>query len=139
MASMSLSEVDLKPILDHDLPMACEFMRRTLAPHYSLNRWLRAFSQNWAPDKLNHGYMLVAKGQVVGTGCGIYATRVIGGQTFRWCNLTSWSVLPPYRGKSLALLNRVLSLPDHTYTNFSPIEPTRVIFKRRGFKTFDCD
>jgi len=97
--------MDIRPILGADLTDACAFMQATLTPAIPIDRWRAAFSQSWASDPPNHGYLMMDRGQIIGTlGCA-YSVRQIRRQPIRFCNFSSWSVLPGHRGKGLLLLS----------------------------------
>ena len=134
------SPVALLPITDDDLPATCNLMAKTLADgQKSAERWLDAFTQSWSGDKPNNGYMLRTDGgELVGAlGC-IYGARTFAGKTLSVCNLTSWTVLPEYRGKSMQLLGAALKQDIDVFTNFTPLPSTVAIFKRFKFETVDC-
>ena len=48
-------------------------------------------------------------------------------------NLSSWYVLPPFRGYAPMLLSRLLKNPDVTYVNVSPAPHTLPIILAQGF------
>ena len=134
------SPVALLPITEDDLPATCNLMAKTLADgQKSAERWLDAFTQSWSSDKPNNGYMLRTDGgEIVGAlGC-IHGLRPVAGKTLSVCNLTSWTVLPEYRGYSMRLLSAALKQNIDVFTNFTPLPSTVAIFKRFKFEAVDC-
>lgn len=131
--------VDLLPIEDKDLDDVSAFMAETLGRGRTpASRWRFAFTRPWSIDKPNNGFMLrTDDGRVVGTmGC-IYATRPIAGGRLKVCNLTSWSVLPAYRGRSMQLLAASLKQDVDVVTNLTPLPETIALFTRLKFLPVD--
>src|SRR5690242_11329858 len=114
---MTTDAVEIRPIGDADLPRACAFMRTTLNTALSPDRWMQAFRRPWMSDKPNNGFMMLAGDELVGVQGAIYATRMLAGRSVRTCNLTSWSVSPSHRGKSLLVLGAALKQPGFVFTN----------------------
>jgi len=50
----------------------------------------------------------------------LYSERLVEGRLERFCNLTSWCVLPDYRSRSISLLTALLR--QHGY-HFAVLEP----------------
>jgi hypothetical protein len=129
--------MNIRPILSADLTDACAFMQATLTPTIRIDRWRSAFSQSWASDSPNHGYLMMDGGQIIGTlGCA-YSVRQIRGQAIRFCNFSSWSVLPEHRGKGLLLLSAAMKQEGYIFTNFTPNPATIPIFDRLRFHQID--
>lgn len=112
-------------------------MRATLAPSIPKARWLSAFEPSWAEDSPNCGFMLVDDGRLVGALGAIYSNRIVRGRPIRFCNLSSWTVLPAYRSKGLLLLNTVLKQAGYVFTNLSPAPETMPIYQRLRFRQID--
>ena len=88
----------LEPIRDEDLGEFCAFLNEHLNPTILATNWADAFRQRWGVTKPNNGFLMRDKnGRIVGGIGAIYAERTIRGRPERFCNITSWCVLEPYR------------------------------------------
>jgi hypothetical protein len=105
----------------------------------------RSTSQDWMDifDKLSrhpnpatlakYGYLIENDDAVVGVILVISSiTQTDGAMSLR-SNLSSWYVLPPFRGYAPLLLSRLLKNPDVTYVNVSPAPHTLPILAAQGF------
>jgi hypothetical protein len=113
----------LAPILEQDLPEFCEFLHRNLNPRIAPAVWAEAFQQRWGVEKPNNGFLVRdAAGQLVGGIGAIYSEYPVRGHPERFCNITSWCVLEPYRAQSMRLAMAVVSQPGWHFTDLSPTE-----------------
>ena len=123
------------PITDADVPAVAEFL---CTVHDSRIPWSEAFTHApWPVDAPNHGFMLRDGERVVGTLLALYSQRRIAGRTERFCNMTSWCVLPEYRARSMSLLNAVLAQEGYHFTVLSPDVGPREILAWLKFQAFD--
>lgn len=105
----------------------------------------RSTSQDWMDifDKLSrhptpatlpkYGYLIVNDEAVVGVILVISSIAQTDGAMSLRSNLSSWYVLPPFRGYAPLLLSRLLKNQDVTYVNVSPAPHTLPILAAQGF------
>lgn len=69
----------------------------------------------------------------------VFATRPTAHGPRRWVNLTSWYVLPDYRGEGLGqrMMEMVVALPGATVTNFSSAVRAVPVVRRAGLQVLD--
>lgn len=115
-------------------PLLLEFASRTM----TRDDWRRMlFDLPWPVDEPHRGYVLLDGEEAVGFLGTIFSTRVVGGVTRRFCNLSSWIVKEGYRAESLQLVLPVLALKHHTIVNLSASPGAHEIFRGLGFRTLD--
>ena len=128
--------VELAPITDVDVAAVAAFLHANLSDRVP---WDRAISSAaWKADAPNHGFMLLDGQRVVGTQLAFYSERLIAGRVERFCNLSSWCVLPEFRFHSLRVHKAVLAQDGYHITSFTPREnvvPIHVRFKFRYIDT----
>ncbi|MGL6344789.1 MAG: hypothetical protein ACRC80_37265, partial [Waterburya sp.] len=67
-----------------------------------------------------------------------FSQRIINGQLENFCNLTSWIVKEPYRGRGISLFLALRKLmKDYTITDLSASDNAIAIAKRLGFQELD--
>jgi len=124
--------VELAPITDADVAAVAAFLDANLSDQVP---WDRAISSaQWKAEAPNHGFMLRDGQRVVGTQLAFYSERLIAGRVERFCNLSSWCVLPEFRFHSLRVHKAVLAQDGYHITSFTPREnvvPIHVQFKFR--------
>lgn len=130
--------ISVRPILDEDLPEACAFMQHEINRAIPLADWLAAFRRPWLADKPNNGFMVVDEGAVVGVLGAIYSEVGIGGTPRRLCNLTSLSVAPRYRARTMDLLANCIAQRDFQFTNFTPNSVVEKICRLLKFREMDA-
>ena len=123
----------LEPIRDEDLPAFCRFLTEHLYAGRTAEAWALAFRHDWGVAAPNHGFMLRDSGRIVGGIGAIYAERTIRGRPERFCNITSWCVLEPWRAQSMRLALALVSQPGFHYTDLTP---TEVVSKTLQFLKF---
>ena len=123
----------LEPIRDEDLPEFCRFLRENLSRARSAEEWAKAFAQDWCPGKPNNGFLIRHQGRIVGGIGAIYAERPVRGRLERFCNITSWCVLDPFRAQSMRLAMAVAAQPGFHFTDLTP---TEVVSKTLQFLKF---
>ncbi len=95
------------------------------------------FDYAWPGAGERRGYAMYDGERAVGFIGTIRSERVIRGKVARFCNLSSWIVLPEHRARSLDLLRRAVSLPDHTFTSLTLAPKSLPVFKRFGHEVLD--
>ena len=123
----------LEPIRDEDLLEFCTFLSENLSRERSADVWVKAFMQDWCPDKPNNGFLIRNEGLIVGGIGAIYANRPVRGGQERFCNITSWCVLDAFRAQSMRLAMAVTSQPGYHLTDLTP---TEVVSKTLQFLKF---
>ncbi len=99
--------------------------------------WKKLFSNPWNNSEKYCGYVLIDSDKIVGYLGTLFSTRSIQGQTYNFCNVTSWIVEKEYRNQSFLLLLPLLTLKKYTITIFSPSEATYIASKKLGFQDFE--
>ena len=128
----------LEPIRDEDLGEFCAFLNEHLNPTIPAATWADAFRQPWRVTKPNNGFLMRDRnGRIVGGIGAIYAERTIHGRPERFCNITSWCVLEPYRSHSLRLAMAVVSQPGFHFTDLSPTPVVAGSLRFLKFKDMD--
>jgi len=130
-------KVSVVPILPGDLAEVALFLHRELNSRLSPETWQRAIRPCWPVEAPNHGYMLMAGGQVVGVQLAFYADRVIDGRPERFCNVAAWCVAPAYRAHGVRLLTALLAQKDRTFTDLSPSGNVVPLNRRLNFQMLD--
>ena len=127
----------LLPIEDLDVPEFCRFLTNNLSHERSTEAWTQAFRQPWCRAKPNNGFLLRHEGNVVGGIGAIYADRIIRGQEYRFCNITSWCVQDVFRAQSMRLAMAVTSQPGLHFTDLTPTEVVSKTLQFLKFKPMD--
>jgi acetoacetyl-CoA synthetase len=130
--------ISIRPILDEDLSEACAFMQREINQAIPLADWVAAFRRPWMRGKPNNGFMIVHDEAVVGVLGAIYASVEIAGAPRRLCNLTSLSVMPRYRARTMDLLANCMAQKGFEITNFTPNSAVEKICRLLKFREMDA-
>ena len=99
--------------------------------------WEQLFVNPWNNLEDYCGYILTDADEVVGYLGMLFNTRIIHGQEYKFCNITSWFVEREYRNQSFLLLLPLLALREYTITIFSANEATYIASKKLGFEDFE--
>jgi hypothetical protein len=127
--------VEVTPITDADVAAVAAFLHANLNDRVP---WDRAISSApWKVEAPNHGFMLREGQRVVGTQLAFYSERLIAGRVERFCNLSSWCVLPEFRFHSLRVHKAVLAQDGYHVTSFTPRENVVPIHARFKFRSLD--
>jgi hypothetical protein len=129
--------IRVQPILDSDLANAAQFMHDHINQSIPVGVWISAFSHRWAEAKPNNGFMILDDQAIVGVLGAIYSTQTIAGRPVRFCNLTSLSVMPRYRGRTMDLFAHCMGQPEVQFTNFTPNQAVERISKLLRFRQVD--
>ena len=111
--------VQIRPATDDDIDPVCDLLVKHVDAATPREHFRRLFTYPWMKDKPDRGFVLTDEGRVVGYLGTVYADRMIRGRTERFCNLSSWGVLPEYRNHSLSLLYAAHRNKNQTFTNLS--------------------
>ncbi len=106
-------------------------------PHVAPERWRRLFHYTWPMDDETRGYILRDADRIVGVVGTLLSDREIAGRRERFCNLTSWFVLPEYRAYSLELRTAAASHPDATIISFTPLASLARFHQMMGFRPLE--
>lgn len=132
-----MGRIAVAPIAATDLDRVGEFLSKNLNKRISGADWARAARGPWSVDAPNQGFMLLDENDIVGVYLAFYSSRMIGGQTERFCNLGAWCVSPQHRLHSLALLRALLGQPGYHFTDLSPSGNAVPVNERLKFTHLD--
>jgi hypothetical protein len=133
----SRTRVDVRPIVEADVPATARFLHTYLNPRVPAAAWARAVDVPWATERPNAGFMLVDGDDVVGVHLAYYSVRRIDGSGQPFCNLGAWCVLPDYRFHALRLLKALLAQDGYHFTDLSPSGNVVGLNTRLGFQFVD--
>ncbi len=107
------------------LPLLAPFEKNN--PHLTSDRWRRLFHYPWKVADDTRGFVLRDGGRIGGFVGTLLSERLIAGNLERFCNITSWIVLPEFRAHSFPLMAEALADTDATITGLtSPAEHARM-------------
>lgn len=129
--------VEVRPATEAELEAICEFLATHMDPSIPRERFRRLFTYPWMKAKPDLGFVLVDDGRLVGYISTIYADRVIRGRRERFCNLSSWCVLPGCRNHSLRLLSAAHRDQDQTFTNLTARPVVRRVMAALRYQVLD--
>jgi len=107
---------------------------KSFFPLISKETWKRLFIYQWERPEDYYGYAIFDGDKAVGFIATIFSYRIIKGNKYNFCNLSTWVVKEEYRGKSIAIIFPLLKLKDYTITVYSANQVASQIFKKCGFK-----
>lgn len=122
---------------DSEIGTICEFLATHMDPTLTAEQFRRLFDYPWLPGKPNLGFVLEDDGRIVGFLSTIYSEREIRGTVQRFCNLSSWFVLPEYRNQSLSLLAAVHRQRDLVFTNLTSRPTVQNISRAMRYELLD--
>jgi len=114
-------------------PLLLEFKN----PYIRKSEWNRLFIDHWGEAKGHFGYVMLDGEEAVGFLGLLFSRRTVRGRERRFCNLTSWIVREPYRGRSLFLLLPVLQERDTTLVDLTPSAEVYALLRKAGFQDFE--
>ena len=127
----------LLPILDENLDEFAGFLSEKFGAG-TAEEWRAVFEHDWCADKPNNGFMLREGERIVGAIGAIYASRPVRGSIERFCNITSWYVLPEFRSQSMRLATALSSQPGYHFTDFTPTKVVTDVLKFLKFRAIDA-
>jgi len=120
-----------------DVPAITRFLHG-FWPQIPPATWRSLFEYDWIEDKPDLGFVLTdAQGAIAGFIATIYADRDTPHGRVRFCNVSSWAVLPEQRACALLLVREVLNRRECAITNLSPSAEAQAFFLRTGFQPLD--
>jgi hypothetical protein len=120
----------VRPAHEGDIDSIILLLHNRLDSRLPPKTWRRLFEYPRAKSQPNLGFVLESGNQTVGFLGAIYSERFVGGHVERFCNLSSWCVLPEFRSDSIMLLTAVLSQRGNTFTDLTS-NPAYVPVKMR--------
>jgi len=123
----------IEAITDATLDEFAALLHQQLNASRSAALWAADFRRCMRPESPNYGFALRDNGHLVGGIGALYADRTVAGRRERYCNITSWCVLPDYRQHSTRLAMALLAQGERVYTDFSP---TKVVAATLRFLKF---
>lgn len=130
-----MTVVEIAPITDADKAAVAEFLHTNLNDRVPWE--VACFAAPWKVEAPNHGFMVRDGQRVVGTLLALYSERLVAGRVERFCNMTSWCVLPEYRSRSITLLKTLLAQEGYHFTVFTPDVGPQEILNWLGFRYLD--
>lgn len=127
--------VEVAPITNADTAAVAEFLHTNLSDRVPWER--TCLTVPWKMGAPNHGFMLRDGQRVVGTVLALYSERLIAGRMERFCNLSSWCVLPSYRSQAISLLKVLLAQEGYHFTVLTPDVGPQEILAWLGFRQVD--
>jgi hypothetical protein len=103
-----------------DFEKICPLLLDFNNPKIPRAQWKCLFTDNWNFQKDFYGYKLVFENEIVGFIAYILSKKLINEKWENFCNISSWTVKPEYRGNSIDLLYPLLELKDYTVISFTP-------------------
>ena len=120
-----------------DVPAITRFLHG-FWPQIPPATWRSLFEYDWIADKPDLGFVLTdSHDAIAGFIATIYADRDTPHGRVRFCNVSSWAVLPEQRACALLLVREVLNRRECAITNLSPSPEAQAFFLRMGFKPLD--
>jgi acetoacetyl-CoA synthetase len=127
-----------RPVAPADVDAICTFLQGVFArSRITAAGWRVLFGNNWLKERPDLGYVLMVGERIVGFLGTVYAMREINGKSGLVCNLSSWYVLPEYRGWGMALLAAAMRDRSITYTALTPGPVTWQVLENLGFTRLD--
>jgi len=127
----------VRPLGANDAEAVSTFLHDRVDSKRSADEWRTLFEHRWDRDRSPVGYALVDGNEIVGFIGTIRSKRIINGVVEAFCNLTTWYVLPQYRGSGLLLLLQAIKHGDGTITNLTPTVDVEQICVRLGFRVLE--
>jgi hypothetical protein len=118
---------------DRVYPLLQSFGNASISKEY----WQKIFVTPWKTTEDFCGYLLLRDDDVKGYLGLIFSQRMLKDKPEHFCNMTSWIVSDDCRGQSLRMLLEVLTLKDHTITNFTASPTVATILSKLKFTEFD--
>ncbi len=127
----------VRPANQDDAEEICSLILRQFNNGIDRAAWQNLLENNWSNNEGEYGWVLEAKGGVVGFIGTVYSEREINGRRERFCNLTTLCVDEEYRGMALSLLTTAIRSANCTVTSISPIPTVARLMEMMGFKALD--
>ena len=138
-SSLPPARIRTRQIADSDI----DAVARLLAQGFrrSTNKdWLKIFdrlAEHQTPAGLpKFGYLMESDGVPVGAILTISSTMQTGNVSTNRCNLSSWYVLPAYKGYAHLFISRILKSQDLVFVNVSAAPHTFPVIQAQGFSRY---
>ncbi len=132
-----MSDIDLLPIDDADVPAVARFLHDELNPAVTISSWSRLLRPPWEQRGPNRGWMLKDGDRIVGAYAAVYSRRIVGGEAVPVCNLAAFCVLEEHRMHSVRLVRALLKQREFVFTDLSPSGNVVAMNERLGFTPID--
>ena len=136
-APASPPKARIRPAVPGDFDGVYPLLRLLNDTRLTRDVWQRLFDPLWRGADYCPGYVLVDGSTAVGFIGTLYSERMVNGAVQRFCNLTSWVVLPEYRSQSVMMLLPILRDKSVTLTSLTSSEEAYAIYQKLGFKDLD--
>jgi hypothetical protein len=103
----------------------------------SKETWNQLFVKSWDSPEDYFGYLISDQDKVVGFVATIFSKRVINGQKYKFCSLSSWVVRKGYREHKMLVQDAILELNDYTITILSATQRTSQLNREIGYSLLD--
>jgi hypothetical protein len=131
----------IRPARPEDREAVVELLHEHMSARIPRERWRLLFDYPWRPaDAPDCGRVLTDGGRIVGFLGATYVDRPIGGDTVRFCNMSSWYLLRPYRGQGHGrkMVLDLTSDPAVTYTDLTATPQVQeMLLAHAGFSILD--
>jgi hypothetical protein len=129
--------VTVRPAVAGDAGAVLPLLREFRNPYVGDDRWRLLFADPFGSGEPACGTVMLDGETPVGFLGALYSRRVLAGRERRICNLTSWIVREPYRGRSLFMLLPLLKEPDTTVVDLTPSAEVSGLLRRAGFRDLE--
>lgn len=130
----------IRPARPEDREAVVELLHEHMSARIPRERWRLLFDYPWRPaDAPDCGRVLIDR-RIVGFLGATYVDRPIGGDTVRFCNMSSWYLLRPYRGQGHGrkMVLDLTSDPAVTYTDLTATPQVQeMLLAHAGFSILD--
>jgi len=121
----------VRPLVRKDKEEAIRLVTEGFYPRHQPGHFDHWFLYAWMQKVPHYGFALIHDEKIVGVFGAIFSEREYDGRVEKFCNMTSWYVVPAYRGAGLKHLMAFVSLaPEFTLTNLTA--PKVVVTILRG-------
>ncbi len=127
----------MRAVTPADVDALSSFLHETVNPAITASQWRALFEYGWDHDRPALGHVLVDGMRIVGFIGTVLSNRRIDGKIERFCNLSTWFVLPGYRNAALPLLLAAVGRTDETLTGLTPTKEAGKIYDWLGFRALD--
>jgi hypothetical protein len=129
--------VTVRPAAGGDFEKVYPLLLEFKNPYIRKSEWNRLFLDPWGESKGHFGTVMLDGEEAVGFLGLLSSKRSVRGAERRFCNLTSWIVREPYRGRSLFLLLPVLRERNATLVDLTPSAEVYALLRKAGFRDFE--
>jgi hypothetical protein len=132
-------KLNCREILESDIESLASLLTRGFVRR-KREYWTRGLcyqgKRSVPPGVPRYGYLLEYQGLPVGCLLLIYSSKIVGGESSLFCNLSSWYVDPLFRNYASLLASMAQKRDDVTYFNLTPDVSTWPIIEAQGFMPY---